>query len=112
MINKNFRGFYQISDRVAQSTIKACTGDGSRDDCCISASLLSSTAIGISGHYNKNGVLIIQDGNKRQTYLNCYSCDREWVISQVGDTITNTAIFDSGPDKFEEIIEIDLTKIP
>lgn len=81
------RGFWQVSDIVASSTILACTKECPRDDCRLSCKLQFTTLAAFSINYSKDGSINKDDDNKRQTYVNCIKCGKEWLVDQKGDEI-------------------------
>lgn len=76
--------FKQVQDKVPASVIKAVTGPCERSDCCVSAEMQGGTMMGTSDHYNKDGLLQIEDRNRFTVHLNCSSCDRGWELNQDG----------------------------
>jgi hypothetical protein len=94
MIKKASRGFWQVSDEVAKSTVDACVKGCDNKGCNISFRVLHTTCAGISASYNKEGMLVIDDRNKRTTYGCCSNCHKEWEIEQTGDEVTKVTELD------------------
>lgn len=80
-------GFYQTSDKVTTSTVKACTDSCNRDDCELSCRYKGGTLMGTSDYYDKSGTLHHRDFNTRQTYVCCRKCWKHWMVHQNGDDI-------------------------
>ncbi len=63
-----------VSDKVTSDTITAVTDTCNRDDCRLSAEIEVTTLVANSCHYNKNGILVVNDRNSRTTQVECGSC--------------------------------------
>jgi len=75
-------GFWQVQDKVDKSTIQKFTSSCDRDDCCVSARMISeTTCMGISDHYYKQGRLIISDHNRHKVSMCCSKCWRHEVMN-------------------------------
>jgi hypothetical protein len=86
-MNKELAAFWQVSDKVPVSVIKTVTDKCIRDDCCISARVQMTTCAGVSDHYNKDGILIINDRNRFNAYLCCISCKHGWNVRSNGEIV-------------------------
>lgn len=84
--------FMYSSDKVPARIIRAVTDKCPRNDCQISAQMGESTTMGTPAEfYDKNGMLIIEDGNKFQVTLCCRTCWTKHLVDHTG-TILETAM--------------------
>lgn len=78
--------FWQIQDKVDQSTVQKFTNTCERDDCCVSARIISEqTCMGTSDHYDKQGRLIIADRNRYKVSMCCSKCWNHQVVDNYKD---------------------------
>ena len=75
-------GFWQVQDKVDQSTIQKFTTSCERDDCRVSARIVSEqTCMGTGDYYDKQGRLINSDHNRYKVSMCCNKCWRHEVIN-------------------------------
>lgn len=73
--------FWQVQDKVDQSTIQKFTSSCERDDCCVSARIVSEqTCMAVSDYYDKQGRLVIDDCNTYKVSMCCSKCWRHEVM--------------------------------
>lgn len=74
-------GFWQVQDKVDQSTIQKFTNSCERDDCCVSARIVSEqTCMATSDCYDKQGRLVISDHNRYKVSMCCSKCWRHEIM--------------------------------
>ena len=76
------RSFWQVSDLIPKERIQACTKNCPAKDCCLSVRYLGGTLMARSQDYDKDGNLSFQDPNRREDYVCCRKCWKEWFITQ------------------------------
>ena len=72
--------FRRKTKYIPSNIIKECTKTCSANNCNLSAEIISSTLMGVSHSYDKNGVLLCKDTNRKTIHLICDKCWKAWEI--------------------------------
>jgi hypothetical protein len=82
--------FWMVSDKVHPEVITGVTKDCENPlGCRISCRVQETTCAGISDHYDKDGRMVVNKGNRFTAYLYCMHCHNGWEVDQNGKILTH-----------------------